>query len=153
MKKPLNELYAPNASWDEKIFRLMYDQAQHMRLLVERLAPGDYQQKIQFLNVAAGTMPTSGLGFAGQGTGLVRINNGYNGIIADITAGQLNLSFGSIGAVVPGQAITTQPDLHFGVTSIPGYSPWPLITGDQITLWADANAGTVTTGTLYLVRW
>jgi hypothetical protein len=120
--------------------------------LETRLARPYVFQKVQLINVSPGTQP-DGRFSQGITGGQVQIQQDFNGIIVDVTSGQINLAFGAVSNPGTGNLITQTPDLHFQVTSLPVYIPLPEKSDTVISLWADSAQAVNTNGTVFFVNY
>jgi hypothetical protein len=106
-----------------------------LRTLAARLAPPSQLIPVQFNNVPAGIA-----------IGTVNIpSGGFNGVLMALTAGTVNLYFGS-GA-------TGVPDLQFTGSSNPILIPLPPMPQHQVYIQVDAASPANAVGVLYLIQY
>ena len=103
-------------------------------LLAQRLAPPEIFQKITMNNLAAGAALET-----------VKVNRPYNGMLVSLTAGEVDLFFGS--------AVSAVHDLHFG----PSLNPVPVYFSprkdNQLTVVCNADSSNPAYGSIFLMSY
>lgn len=114
--------------------------ATFLQRLADRLDPQRLYLKTAFTNVAAGVS-----------IAVLEPKQQFNGIIASIPQGTVNVYFGA--GANPADLNSLKPDLIFGASTSPIYLPFPARDDLQVAIWVDQNSTTAAIGTIVLVNY